>query len=124
MDQVDWDTDGDGTEVYKDGFLAPPQAERRVGQLERHALLGLTGEDAARLRDLFRQERALSARRGALHARIDFIRSHGAAGDAVAAGQVEYLMGKERSLSDHRRSLHREIDRLQTAPSPPRLPEE
>ena len=123
MDQNDWDAGDGGAEVYKDGFLAPPQTERRVGQLERHAFVGLAEKDATRLRDLFRQERALSARRGALHARIDFIRSHGVSGDAVAAGQVEYLLGKERSLSDHRRSLHREIDRLQPAPSPPRLPE-
>ena len=60
-------------------------------------LAELSESERERLRDLLGQERAVSARRRALHARLDFIRSQGDTGNAETANQIEYLkLVKER----------------------------
>lgn len=117
--------DNDGiAQVYKNGFLAPAEAETQDVRLEQDGLLGLTQKEGERLHDLLQRERALSVQRGVLHARIDFIRSQGVSGNAATADQIDYLMGKERALSDRRRSLHREIDQLRRVAPRARSPHE
>ncbi len=111
---MDDDCDFEGSFHYKDGFLVRADSVGApAAPADRAELAELSESERERLRDLLGQERAVSARRRALHARLDFIRSQGDTGNAETANQIEYLTAKERSLSDLRGELHREIDRLQ-----------
>jgi len=101
--------------VYIDGLRvsAKGAAEGTPEEvLKDHERRRLTTTDQERLRSLIYRERAASAQRRLLHARIDFIRSSSDATQPLTANQLDYLTEKERSLSDHRKTLHEEIDRL------------
>jgi hypothetical protein len=103
--------------VYVDGLrVSAKNAEAAEGAsadvLREHELRCLLPSDQERLRSLIYMERAASAQRRLLHARIDFIRSSSDATQPLTANQLEYLTEKERALSDYRMTLHEEIDQL------------
>lgn len=100
--------------VYIDGLRVSAKAVEGASEdvLREHELRRLTPSDQERLRSLLLDERAASAKRRLLHARIDFIRSSTDATQPLTTNQLEYLTAKERSLSDYRKSLHQEIDQL------------
>lgn len=52
------------------------------------------------------EERLLSARRTALHRRIDFVRAGGSAYTEAGAAQLAALQEEEQQLSSERRRLH------------------
>jgi hypothetical protein len=74
----------------------------------------LTDEElAVVLEELERGERTVSARRGRLHARIDFVRSSGNAdGLPATPAQLEALAEQEREISRARKQLHARITAL------------
>jgi hypothetical protein len=75
----------------------------------------------ARLEQLEERERALSARRRALHDRIDFIRGGSASPDAETLERLERLLDEEREVSATRAALHAQIDDLRVFLGLPRF---
>ncbi len=69
------------------------------------------------------QERAISARRRRLHARIDFVRATGA-GSAYADQQLTEMIERERRVSADRRAIHHRIDETRLALGLPRFKRE
>jgi hypothetical protein len=69
-----------------------------------------TTGSGARLAQLRKEERSLSARRTRLHNRIDFLRSGGGGDSAETAELLADLEGQERELSDERQALHERIE--------------
>jgi hypothetical protein len=67
-------------------------------------------DDAVQLAQLRKEERSLSVRRTRLHARIDFLRAGGYAGQS--GDSLEELERQEQELSLQRRELHERIERL------------
>lgn len=56
------------------------------------------------------EERLLSARRTALHRRIDFVRAGGSAYTEAGAAQLAALQEEEHQLSTERRALHGRLE--------------
>jgi hypothetical protein len=75
----------------------------------------------AALEHLEERERALSARRRALHDRIDFIRGGSMGQDAETLERLERLLEEEREVSATRAALHAQIDDLRVALGLPRF---
>ena len=74
---------------------------------------GLSDADLCeRLRELEREEQAVSRRRTKLHTLIDFRRSGGSATTDPTLEPLEPLEASERELSAHRLELHAQIDAL------------
>jgi hypothetical protein len=67
-------------------------------------------DDAVQLAQLRKVERSVSVRRTRLHARIDFLRAGGYAGQS--GDTLEELERQEQELSRQRRDLHERIERL------------
>ncbi|HEY4621842.1 MAG TPA: hypothetical protein VIG93_09085 [Gaiellaceae bacterium] len=67
-------------------------------------------DSAAQLSQLRKEERSLSVRRTRLHARIDFLRAGGHAGQSGET--LEELVRQEKEISRQRRELHERIERL------------
>jgi hypothetical protein len=66
---------------------------------------------AAELAKLRKDERSISVRRTRLHARIDFLRAGGHAGDSGET--LAELERQEQEISRQRRELHERIARLE-----------
>jgi len=67
-------------------------------------------DSAAQLSQLRKEERSLSVRRTRLHARIDFLRAGGHAGESSET--LEELERQEQEISRQRRELHERIERV------------
>ena len=67
-------------------------------------------DGAAELSQLRKEERSLSVRRTRLHARIDFLRTGGHAGESSES--LEELERQEKEISRQRRELHERIERI------------
>jgi hypothetical protein len=67
-------------------------------------------DDVVDLAQLRKEERSVSVRRTRLHARIDFLRAGGYAGESGDA--LEDLERQEQELSRKRRELHERIERI------------
>ena len=68
------------------------------------------GDDTRSLQRLEEEERALSARRGRLHERIDFLRGRGVA-EPESQERLARLQAEEKEVSRRRRELHALIER-------------